>query len=131
LALVVGGTKRLDITNAGLARYHSVDLGANLELGTRQLVRQTTGGTLTAAMVNTCQAVSANVTVNNGVFSAGDCLCVYNNSGSSIQITKGTITNLRLAGTTSDASRTLAARAFATIWFNSATEAVVMGPGVT
>lgn len=102
-----------------------------VESGWRQVVRQTTGGTLTAAMSGTCQAVSASVTVNGSVFAAGDAVSIYNNSASSISITKGTITTLRLAGTTANGTRTLAPRGMATIWFNSATEGIVGGPGVT
>jgi hypothetical protein len=96
-------------------------------VGYREIPRATTGGTLTAAMVGTCQAVSASVTVNGSVFAAGDSLMVYNNSASTISITKGTITNLRAAGTTTDATLTLAARGFATLWFNSASECIVAG----
>ena len=38
---------------------------------------------------------------------------------------------LRLAGTATTGNRTLAARGLATIWFNSASEAVASGPGVS
>ena len=71
------------------------------------------------------------MTINNSVHAAGDSFLIVNNSASSITITQGTITTMRLAGTTTTGSRTLAARGMATCFFLSATEVYVGGPGVT
>jgi hypothetical protein len=62
---------------------------------------------------------------------AGDWTAVYNNSSSSITLTQGSGLTLRLGGTATTGSRTLAPRGLAVIWYNSATEAVVNGSGVS
>lgn len=129
---VAGGATIMTFGQGGNRAYYlSPDLG-NKEVGLRQIVRQSnSGGALTAPMAESCQAVSASVTVNNSVFAAGDALCVYNNSASSITITQGSGVTMRLGGTTTTGSRTLAPRGMATLWFNSASEVIVMGPGVS
>jgi hypothetical protein len=48
------------------------------------------------------------VTVNANIFSAGDMVTIYNNSGSSQNITQGTSVTLRLAGTATTGNRALA-----------------------
>lgn len=70
-------------------------------------------------------------TVNNSVHTAGDVISVYNDSGSSQNITAGTITTMRLAGTATTGTRALAARGLATLYFQTASEVVVSGAGVT
>jgi hypothetical protein len=82
------------------------------------------------ADVGKCIAVTAGITIPNSTFAAGDAVSIYNDSGSAITITAG-VTTLRLAGTTTTGNRTLAARGLATVWFNSATEAVISGAGVS
>jgi hypothetical protein len=69
-------------------------------------------------------ATSAGFTVNSAA--QDQTYMVYNDSAAAITITQGTAT-LRLHGTTSTGNRTLAARGFATIWFNAAAEAIIMG----
>ena len=70
-------------------------------------------------------------TVNNSVHTAGDVISLYNDSGSSQNITAGTITTMRLAGTATTGTRALAARGLATLYFQTATEVIVSGVGVT
>ncbi len=41
------------------------------------------------------------------------------------------VKNPRQAGTANTGNRTLAARGMATVWFNSATEAIISGSGLT
>ena len=48
------------------------------------------------------------VTVNASIFSAGDAVTIYNNSGSNQTITQGTSVTLRSAGTANTGNRTLA-----------------------
>jgi hypothetical protein len=56
---------------------------------------------------------------------------IYNNSDSSISISKGTATTLRLAGTTkTDATRSLQGRGIATILCVATSEYVISGAGV-
>lgn len=78
-----------------------------------------------------CIAISAGVTLNTSDMAAGYTFSLYNDSGSSVTITQGSGVTMRLAGSSTTGSRTLAARGLATIWCNSGTEAIVTGAGVT
>lgn len=89
-------------------------------------IPRTTGG-LTRGM---CWAISSGFTLVTGA-PAGSTYSIYNDSAASITVTQGGGMTLRLAGTTTTGSRTVAPRSFATIWFNSTTEAIIMGNGVT
>lgn len=92
---------------------------------------QSTAYTLTATDMNTTINTTGNVTIDNSVGTAGDIVIVCNNSASPISIVDGTITTMRLAGTTTTGTRTLAARGLAFIYYVSATEVSVGGSGVT
>lgn len=111
----------------------SVATGATIDgvtIGYRNIPRSTTSGTAVVGDVGKVIAVSAGITVPNSTFAAGDAISIYNDSAAAITITAG-VGTLRLAGTTTTGNRTLAARGMATIWFNSATEAVISGAGVS
>ncbi|CAB4144005.1 hypothetical protein UFOVP470_9 [uncultured Caudovirales phage] len=71
------------------------------------------------------------VTVNTGVFAAGDTVSIYNNSASSQTITQGTSVTLRLVGTATTGNRTLAQYGVATILCVAAGVFVVTGGGLT
>jgi hypothetical protein len=96
-----------------------------IELGYRDIPRVTGG-----IERGKCHAASSGITINTGP-AAGSTYSIYNDSGSAITITQGSGLTLRLAGTGTTGNRTLAARGFATIWFNSTTEAIVSGSGVS
>jgi len=102
-----------------------------VEVGTRSIPRSTTATTLVADDRGKCVAVSADITIPNTVFSAGHAVSIYNDSASPITITQGAGLTLRLAGSTTTGNRTLASRGMATMWFNSASEAIISGPGVS
>ena len=93
--------------------------------------RSTTSGTITTADKGKCVAVSAGITIPNATFAAGDTITLYNDSASSVTVTQGASLTLRLAGTTSTGNRTLAARGICTLWFNSSSEAIISGAGLT
>jgi len=99
-------------------------------IGYRSIPRSTTTTTAAVGDVGKCIAVSAGITIPNSTFAAGDAVSIYNDSASAVTITAG-VTTLRLAGTTTTGNRTLAPRGMATVWFNSATEAIISGAGVT
>ena len=80
-----------------------------------QLINITTGG----------------VTVNSGIFSAGNNVTIYNNSASSQTITQGSGVTLRLAGSATTGNRTLALRGICTVICVAANEFVVSGAGLT
>ena len=89
-----------------------------------------TTGTLTAASANRTIQLTGNPTINNSVFAAGDIILMY--AGDTARtITAGTITTMRLGGTTTTGSRTLAARGVAMLFFVSSSEVIVSGGAVT
>jgi hypothetical protein len=100
-------------------------------IGFRNIPRSTTSGTATTGDVGKCIAVTAGITIPSGTFAAGDAVSIYNDSASSITITQGSGLTLRLAGTANTGNRTLAQRGMATIWFNSANEAIISGSGLS
>jgi hypothetical protein len=74
---------------------------------------------------------SAIVTVASGVFSVGDAFMITNSSSSSITITQGSGVTLRLAGTTTTGSRTLANYGIATVLCVASNVFSVSGAGLT
>jgi hypothetical protein len=112
----------------------TVEIGATIgsqPIGTLNIVRSLTSGTATAGDLGKCIAVSAGITIPNATFNVGDAISIYNDSASAVTITQGTSLTMRQAGTTNTGNRTLAARGMATIWFNSASEAIISGAGVS
>ena len=75
------------------------------------------------------------VTVPSSVFSAGDVVTIYNDSGSNQTITQGSSATLRLAGTSDTGNRTLAQYGLATILCvggdGSDSEFVISGAGLS
>jgi hypothetical protein len=71
------------------------------------------------------------VTVPAGVFSVGDAVSVFNNSGSSQTITQGTSVTLYLAGSSSTGNRSLGQRGLCTILCVGANTFVVSGAGLS
>jgi hypothetical protein len=100
-------------------------------IGFRNIPRSTTSGTATTGDVGKYIAATAGITIPSGTFAAGDAVSIYNDSASSITITQGSGLTLRLAGTANTGNRTLAQRGMATIWFNSANEAIISGSGLS
>ena len=76
---------------------------------------QSTNTTAAASDVGKHLFVSATTTIPSGVFTAGDYFLVVNSNSSSLTITQGAGTTLRLAGTATTGSRTLAAHGVATV----------------
>ncbi len=71
------------------------------------------------------------VTVNSGIFSAGDAISIYNNSGSNQTITQGGSVTMYLAGTATTGNRTLAQRGVATVLCVGTNTFVISGAGLT
>lgn len=96
-------------TITGLASTSTVNdsAGNSYEIGYRKSP-QSTNTTPTVADVNKHLYVSATVTIPSGVFTAGDSFTIINSSNATLTITQGTGTTLRLAGTATTGSRTLA-----------------------
>lgn len=73
------------------------------------------------------------VTINNSIMSSGMVVTIYNNSGSSQTITQGSGVTLQWAGQSSSSTgnRTLGLYGMATVYFLSASSAVITGSGLT
>jgi len=71
------------------------------------------------------------VTVNSGIFGAGDAISIYNNSGSSQTITQGGSVTMYLGGTATTGNRTLAQRGICTILCVASNTFVISGAGLT
>lgn len=97
----------------------------------RNIPRSTTATTAAIGDRGKCIAITANIDIPNAVFAAGDVISIYNNSAGVLTITQGASLTLRLAGSATTGNRTIAARGWATIWFNTASEGICSGPGVT
>lgn len=103
-----------------------------IEVGYRSVPRSATSGTTaTTSERGYCYAATGTMTIPASTFAAGDALSIYNNSASAITISQGSGLTLRQAGTSNTGSRTLAAYGLVTVWFNSATEAIVSGAGLS
>jgi hypothetical protein len=89
-----------------------------------------TTGTLTVASANRTIQATGDITIPNAVFAAGDIILIY--AGASARtITEGASVTMRLGGTATTGSRTLAARGVAVLFFVSSSEVVVSGGAVT
>ena len=80
---------------------------------------------VTAALeVGKCLSITSGITINTGT--EGDICSVYNNSGSSVTLTQGGSLTLRVAGTATTGNYSLPQRGLVTIWWHSATEAIIL-----
>lgn len=142
LAIVIGGTTRLTFASdggifqsgatGGSQGANTLNAQALFINGNQLFFGVPASGSTTAAVtdVGKCINAAGSITVPNAVFSQGNAFSIYNNTAGAITITAG-ITTMRLAGTATTGSRALAARGLATIWFESGTECVVGGSGVS
>ena len=71
------------------------------------------------------------VTVNSGIFSAGDAVSIYNNSASAQTVTQGSSVTIRLAGVGTAGNKTLASYGLATLLCIASNEFVIAGTGVS
>lgn len=88
--------------------------GTAYDIGYRK-IPQSLNTTAAAADVGKHLYVSATTTIPSGVFTAGDAFFIVNSSSSSVTITQGTGTTLRLAGTATTGNRTLPAYGLARV----------------
>jgi hypothetical protein len=112
---------------SGLAAVGSLTVGGGSVFSG---VPQSASTTIAVTDNGKCIVATGTIIVPNAVMAAGNAVSIYNNSAAAISLT-ATITTLRLAGTATTGTRTLAQRGICTIWFLSGTEAIVSGSGVT
>jgi hypothetical protein len=100
----------LSLTDAGILSDGKGDV--------RAAPQNSQGGAYTLVVGDAGKHISittGGVTVDASIFSVGDMVTVFNNSGSSQTITQGTSVTLRLAGTATTGNRTLAQYGVATL----------------
>jgi len=90
----------------------------------------TTSGTLIFADAGKCVKLSAGITIPANVFNEGDVVSLYNDTSGSLTITQGASLTLRRVGSSDTGNRTLTQRGLVSVWFVSATEAVISGGGL-
>ena len=78
-----------------------------------------------------CVLASGNVTFNTGIFSAGDAVTIINNTNGNITITQGSGAAMYWTQDGTSASRTLATRGMASIYFTHNTTGYIGGSGLT
>lgn len=146
-AVTVAGV--LVVANGGTGGSNAATAATNLGLGTgnnvtfntvsdaignvRQvpLNSQTSAYILAASDVGKCVSITTGgITVPNGVFSSGDTVTIYNNSGSSQNIANAVSVTLRQVGTANTGTRTLAQYGLATILCTAANNFVITGGGL-
>jgi hypothetical protein len=106
------------------------DAGGNV----RALTNNAKSGSYTLAIGDVGELINittGGVTIPPSIFSAGDSVTIYNNSGSSQTITQGVGVTLRLAGTTSTGNRTLDQRGITTVMCVASNEFVISGAGLS
>lgn len=128
----VGGT----LTVTGNTTLGTTVLGGSSTINTfligyRGVPSSGTSGTATINDVGRCIPITAGLTIPAATFSGGDSFSIYNNSAGSLTITQGGGLTLRLGGTATTGSRTLAARGLCSVWFLSASEAILTGAGAS
>lgn len=80
--------------------------------------------TTTGLEVGKCFSTTSGVTIPTRA--EGDLCAVYNNSGSAITLTQDSGLTLRVAGTGTTGNYPLPQRGLVTIWWHSATEAIIL-----
>jgi len=103
-------------TLSGMASASTVkdSLGTDYTIGFRS-VPQSLNTTAAASDIGKHLYVSATTTVPSGVFVAGNEFLVVNSSGSTVTLTQGAGTTLRLGGTATTGNRTIAAYGVASV----------------
>jgi len=147
-AVTVAGT--LNVANGGTGATTAANAATNLGLGTTNTVtfstvsdsignvRDVPQNAQTSAYVLVASdsgkhisITTGGVTVPNSVFSTGQTVTIYNNSGSSQNIANAVSVTLRQVGTANTGTRTLAQYGLATILCVSANTFVITGGGLS
>lgn len=106
-------------TTAFVDRLRSLSLGSNAGAG------------VVIANRGDLVICTGNPTIPSGIFAGGDIFTLYNNTAGNLTITQGSGLTLRLVGTATTGSRTLAQRGLVTVTFINTNEAVISGGGLT
>ena len=120
------------LTDAATVNFVNLLQQNGLQVGWRKVIyAATSGGTLTAAASGSCAVATGNVTIDGSVFASGDVVSVYNDTAGNLSVIQGSGMTLRLAGSATTGTRTLAQRGLMTMYFLSTAEAVCVGGGLS
>lgn len=121
------GIYRISANSLGFAEG-----GVGFPIGYRNIPVSATTTTLVIGDVGKCVPITAAINIPISVFAAGDAVSIYNDTAGALNITISAGT-LRLSGTATTGTRSLAQRGTATIWFRTggATPEVVCSGNVT
>ena len=134
IGFVTGGGQRLLLSTSSLQSDVQIDVpnpnttaGGYVEVGFRRVpLANMTSGTLTAVTSGCAVAATGTITVDNGVFSSGDTVTIYNDTGSSISLVQGV--GMTLYGdAAATGNKTIPPRGMVTICFRSSSVAKVTG----
>jgi hypothetical protein len=131
---ITGGTITgiTDITVADGGTGASTADAARTNLGTGTIPQVASGGayTLQASDIGDHVSATGNITVPPSIFSAGDVVVVYNNTGGNLSILRGSgVTMYWIAGANAD--RTIGTRGLASILCVASNTFVITGQGVS
>lgn len=116
--------------STGYYRTIACGLSAGLVVGYRN-IPLSANSTPSATDVGKYIRLSSGTTINSGVFNQGDAFVLLNTTGSAVAITQGAGTTLRLAGTTTTGSRSLAAYGEASVLCDGGNVFYISGAGVS
>lgn len=95
------------------------------------LVAQGSETSLLASWAGKCVQLTTGITVDASVHAPGDAITVQNTTASDVTLTQGSGFTLRLSGSGTTGSRTIAQYGECTLHFVSATEAYMFGSGLS
>jgi len=130
-AIIGNGTSAVQFLAPGTASNVMTSDGTNWTSTYSFVPRSTTSGTAVVGDTGKCIALSTGITIPASTFAAGAAVSLYNNTAGDVTITQGSGLTMYLAGDGSTGNRTLATRGLMTIWFNTTTDCVCGGPGVS
>jgi hypothetical protein len=125
-----GNTVNLKTSGTNRATINATQATFSVPAQIRSAASTETTGTLTSSSSNKTIQATGDITIPNAVFVAGDIILIYAGA-SSRTITEGASVTMRLGGSSTTGSRTLAARGVAVLFFVSSSEVVVSGGAVT
>lgn len=131
-----GGAVSGAITGLGNGSSVLDGAGATRGIGYRNIPLVTKSAAYTITLGDVGQGISASASITvpanaTTAFAVGDTTALYNNSGSSITVAAASGVTLRLAGSSTTGSRTLAQRGLASLIKVGTDEWVISGMGVS
>jgi len=125
------------VANGGVGVAGAINAGgaiSDLIGNVRSIPQNSQTGAYALAVTDNGKHISittGGVTVNSGIFSAGQVVVIFNNSASSQTITQGTSVTMYLGGAGTTGNRTLAGYGVATVMCVASNTFVITGSGLT